>query len=130
MMMTKNEARDILNLHNLWRRGKAENMPDAKELGVAIDAAIAALKRTDDLVVVYMEGFFNGKRSKSSIAQAIRDAAVNWPPQHLGNVECQIIDAFTSTYEHARWRPNSVMFAESVTKARTFMLLVEEALES
>jgi hypothetical protein len=70
------------------------------------------------------------ERFKSSITQAIRDAAVNWPPQYLCNVECQIIDAFTCAYEHARWRPNSVMFAESVTTARTFMLLVAEALES
>jgi hypothetical protein len=127
--MKNSEARQILIDYNAWRQNKGTRLLNLKKVTPAIDAAIVALgdyKKGSD----YQCGYFDGKRSKSSIAQAIRDAAVNWPPQHLGNVECQIIDAFTSTYEHARWRPNSVMFAESVTKARTFMLLVAEALES
>jgi hypothetical protein len=128
--MTNSEARQILIDYNAWRRGANEKFPvNPPNIGAAIDAAIVALgnyKKGSD----YQSGYFDGQRSKSSIAQAIRDAAVNWPPRFLGDVECQIIDAFTGTYEHARWRPNSVMFAESVTQARTFMLLVAEALES
>jgi hypothetical protein len=45
--MTKNEARAILTQHNKWRRGDADNMPDVKELGVAIDAAIVALSDSE-----------------------------------------------------------------------------------
>jgi hypothetical protein len=128
--MTNTEARQILIHYNAWRKCELPKRPPAKDIGIAIDAAIAALCAPDDLALVYMKGYFDGKRSKSSIAQTIRDAAVNWPPRFLGDVECQIIDAFGGTYENAIWRPNSVLFGESVTRARTFMLLVAEALES
>lgn len=133
--MTKNKARDILTHHNLWRRGKSENMPNAKELGLAIDAAIVALSDSEslDLTIAYQSGFFDGKRSKSFIAQSIRDAAINWP-QFLGGVECAIMAAFAYESEgvdcifglHMQGTPWA---EEDSNQSRTFMLLVAEALE-
>lgn len=120
--MTNSEARQILILHKDFYH---TDTAIAKALNAAI-VALGDYKKGVD----YQSGYFEGKRSKSSIAQAIRDAAVNWPPRFLGDVECQIVDSFASTYEHARWRPNSVMFERSITTARTFLLLVAEALES
>lgn len=61
--MTKNEARAILTQHNKWRRGDADNMPDVKKLGVAIDAAIVALSDSEslDLTIGYQCGYFEEK---------------------------------------------------------------------
>lgn len=126
--MTKNEARDILMHHNLWRRGEADNMQDVKQLGIAIDAAIVALGDSEslDLTIAYQSGYFDGKRCKSSIAQSIRDAAINWP-QFLGDVECGVLDAFC---EWSEWEDASVLGNKTQKdQCRTFMLLVAEALE-
>lgn len=128
--MTKNEARDILTHYNLWRRGKTDNMPDIKGLGLAIDAAIVSLSDSEslDLTIAYQSGFFDGKRCKSSIAQSIRNAAINWP-QYVGDVERQILDAFCFM-DGFRFR-DDLMHGNTKEKyqARTFMLLVAEALE-
>jgi glutamate/tyrosine decarboxylase-like PLP-dependent enzyme len=47
--MTKDEAREILKHHNLWRRNQDDVNPyemcDPKELGIAIDCAIEALEQ-------------------------------------------------------------------------------------
>ena len=68
-----------------------------------------------------------------SIAQAIRDAAINWP-QYLGGVECSIMAAFA--YEGERddcifgLHMAGIAWAEEETiQSRTYMLLVAEALE-
>ena len=49
--MTIEEARDLLKRYNAWRRDdnvpNSYEMPDPKEIGIAIDVAISAL---DDLV--------------------------------------------------------------------------------
>ena len=49
--MTREEARDILKWYNAWRRDdnvpNSYEMPNPKEIGIAIDVAISAL---DDLV--------------------------------------------------------------------------------
>ena len=49
--MTREEARDLLKWYNSWRRDdnvpNSYEMPDPKEIGIAIDVAISAL---DDLV--------------------------------------------------------------------------------
>lgn len=49
--MTIEEARDLLKRYNTWRRDNnvpnSYEMPDPKEIGIAIDVAISAL---DDLV--------------------------------------------------------------------------------
>jgi len=135
--MTKNEARDILMHHNLWRRGEADNMPDVKQLGMAIDAAIVALSDPEslDLTIAYQAGFFDGKRCKSSIAQSIRDAAINWP-QYLGDVECNILHSFCGEWARSGFKNSNIQSylsgfygEEGKVKARTFMLLVAEALE-
>lgn len=62
-----------------------------------------------------------------TIAETIRDAAINWPV-FLGYVECDVVHVFDA------WSGN---WYESITagdkdgeyQARTFMLLVAEALE-
>jgi hypothetical protein len=126
--MTNTEARQILIDLNAWRRGGNKHYEiNSKNIGLAIDAAIAALGAPDDLSLVYMRGYFDGKRSKSSIAQAIRDAAVNWP-QYLGDVECGILDAFS---DWCQWQ-DSMLYGNAAqkTQVRTFMLFVSEALES
>lgn len=65
-----------------------------------------------------------------TIAETIRDAAINWP-QFLGDVECGILDAFgpnkfcgEGSYRDYLWCTKEDQF-----QARTFMLLVAEALE-
>jgi hypothetical protein len=123
--MTNTEARQILIDYNAWRRGDGE-MLKPKDIGIAIDAAIVALGDSDDLTIAYQSGYFDGKRSKSSIAQAIRDAAID-DAKTLGYVEMSILDyAFNKTGEGFLHMKES----ENKTKARTFMLLVAEALES
>jgi hypothetical protein len=108
-------------------------MPYPKTLGLAIVAldskntpATQTLDESDLICVAWLNGHSYGKRSKSSIAQAIRDAAINWP-QFLGSVECEILDfAFNGTGEgfmHMKMRENKI-------QARTYMLFVAEALES
>ncbi len=132
--MTNSEARQILIDYNAWRMGGAK-VPffikvDKAKVDKAIDAAIVALgdyKKGVD----YQTGYFDGKRSKSSIAQAIRSAAVNWP-QFLGDVESQIMEAFCKhSFEHSEFS-DDLFFGATNKKydARTFMLLVAEALES
>lgn len=45
--MTENEAAEILENHNLWRRGSdAVQMAHPWELGQAIDFAVTTLKRS------------------------------------------------------------------------------------
>lgn len=80
-----------------------------------------------DLHIVWMDGYYCGaKMKRTSIAQNIRDAAINWPVYYLGQVECGILDyAFNGTGEgflHTKLRGDEY-------QARTFMLLVAEALE-
>jgi hypothetical protein len=68
-----------------------------------------------------MDAWLEANQKQNSIAQAIRDAAVNWP-HFLGDVENGILDAFFASRDY--WKG-----ATDVQK-RTFMLLVAEALES
>ena len=147
--MTKNEARQILIDYNAWRKSLTiVSMDEGKEgkTTSAIDAAIVALSAKNKSAVNTLEvmryEYCGGEywkppigkpveRSKSSIAQAIRDAAVNWP-QFVGVVESRIIDSFCNIFENFNvyWRfDGQVMKADSVD-GRTFMLLVAEALES
>lgn len=132
--MTKNEARDILMKHNMWRRGAGIDMQHPQAIGIAIDAAIIALGDSEslDLTVAYQSGYFDGKRSKSSIAQSIRDAAINWP-QFLGDVECAIMAAFAYESEGIDWifglhMQGTPWAEEESNHYLTFMLLVAEAL--
>jgi len=116
--MTNSEARQILI--------EIKNLFHGLQYITALNAAIVALgdyKKGVD----YQSGYFAGKRSKSSIAQAIRYAAVNWP-QFVGNVEGEILDAFIHWHE-PNWA-DELHFDGDKVKARTFMLLVAEALES
>lgn len=113
--MTNSEARQILiDCYAYWD-GNRNCTPSAKDIGLAIDAAIVALG-DNDMLQVYLLGYFDGKRSKSSIAQAIRDAA-------LGNLcvyefEWLICNSFEPFQD----------WAIDETQCRTFMLLVAEAL--
>lgn len=61
----------------------------------------------------------------SNISESIRESALSWPIGFIGNVESQILDGFLS-----HWAPrlNDLLFYQETT-ARTFMLLVAEALE-
>lgn len=99
--MTKQEARKIATAMNAWRRDLdcIMSMPHtATEFGLAIDLLT----------------------QPSTIAENIRNAAINWP-QFLGGVECHILYAFASVFELSDF--------ESI-EDRTFMLFVAEALES
>jgi len=128
--MTNSEARQILIDHNAWRHSnKADYLHSASAVNLAIDAAIVALG-DNDMLSVYLLGYFDGKRSKSSIAQAIRDAAVNWP-QNIAFVEHGILDAFQE-WDAPHWWTTLINNPDIQAKnqARTFMLLVAEALES
>lgn len=125
--MTNSESRQILIDYNAYWDGKRNCTPSAKDIGLAINAAIVALGDAYDLTIAYQSGYFDGKRSKSSIAQAIRDAAVNWP-QFLGDVESEILDAFIHWHE-TNWA-DALYYDGDAFQSRTFMLLVAEALES
>lgn len=101
--MTKSEAKQILKLHNEWRRGGALNMQSPKDIGLALSVVCRP----------------------NEIAQSIRDAAINWP-QYLGDVECEIIHSFTKNdWRFWLYAPSS----EFENQCRTYMLLVAEALE-
>ena len=65
-------------------------------------------------------------RQQPTIAQTILDAAINWP-QYLGDVECQVIDAFCYPYQTPYWQSDLRRY--ETNQARTFMLFVAEALE-
>jgi hypothetical protein len=137
--MTNAEARQILIDYNSWRQNKGACLLDLKKITPAIEAAIVALSDSEnfDLTIAYECGYFKGKRSKSAIAQAIRHAAVNWP-QYLGDVECGVIDLFVCKTRVAQYVGghtvpiyiNEKDWRMGCMTARTFMLLVAEALES
>lgn len=77
----------------------------------------------------YIAGFSAARRNRPSIAQSIRDAAINWP-QYLGDVECEILYAFCRhSFEHFYFK-DGARFGSLKEKyqARTFMLLVAESL--
>lgn len=45
--MTREQAAEILEQHNLWRRGDDEyQMADVRLLGIAIDVAVDALRES------------------------------------------------------------------------------------
>jgi hypothetical protein len=128
--MRNSEARQILIDHNAWRHSnKADYLHSASAVNLAIDTAIAALGESKKLdlemyCAEFCRGYDAGKRSKSSIAQAIRDAAVNGAKS--GIVENNMCYAFLETKEEWMF----ALLSSRNTKARTFMLLVAEALES
>ncbi len=129
--MTNSEARQILIDYNSWRRGDEERLDDLIAIGKAIDAAIVALGEPDDLTLVYMKGFSDGKRSKSSIAQAIRDAAVNGDIP--SNLQLEIAFCFCSLCGLEKFHFKDQLFYGTTKEkyhARTFLLIVAEALES
>jgi hypothetical protein len=113
--MTLNEAKEILGLHNEWRRDHANLVPmpttNSKELGLAIDRVLQG----------------------NEIAQNIRHAAINWP-QFLGDVECDLIASFfeaDQNNEYAKYIFGLYGRHElNSTDSKVFMLLVAEALES
>lgn len=133
--MTNTEARQILIDYNAWRRGDEESLDDLIAIGKAIDAAIVALGEADYLPTAYLHGVQDGKRSKSSIAQAIRDAAVNWN-KPIGESQWELIkeicDAFLTGLDLNNLASNKLPSMQEFhsMQHRTFMLLVAEALES
>lgn len=95
--------------------------PDCEKWGVSKDvmATCPYCKNVNAKPVIEPE------KSPPSIAQSIRDAAINWP-KYIGHVEYSILDyAFNGTGEGFL----SMKFREDETSARTFMLFVAEALE-
>lgn len=40
--MSVRRAREVLRKHNAWRRGRADDMQDPKDIGQAIDALLEA----------------------------------------------------------------------------------------
>ena len=57
--MTREEARDLLEWYNLWRRDdhvpNKYDMPNPKEIGVAIDVAIDSIDRLINILNKYTE---------------------------------------------------------------------------
>jgi hypothetical protein len=47
-MMTIAEAIALLKTHNRWRRGADIPMPDARQLGIAIDVLLDEIERRKD----------------------------------------------------------------------------------
>jgi hypothetical protein len=77
----------------------------------------------------FSRGYWAGKRLRSTIAQNIREAAINWP-QYLGDVESEIVNAFFAPSEHSCQDFDGTNFIETYNTFRTFLLLVAEELES
>jgi hypothetical protein len=107
--MTNDEAKKLLIAYNEYRRGNTDDFPKPKDIGIAIETAIQSLDK-----------------KPNQYAANIRDAAINWP-KYLGVVECGMLDfAFNCSVDgFMHWK-----LRENQTIARTFMLLVAEALES
>jgi hypothetical protein len=83
-----------------------------------------------------MDAWLEENQKQNTIAQNIRNAAINWP-KFLGDVECGILHAFFGDWAGSCSESSSIRACLSGTygteekmKARTFMLLVAEALES
>lgn len=57
--MTREEARDLLEWYNLWRRDdnvpNKYEMPNPKEIGIAIDVAIDSIDRLINILNKYTE---------------------------------------------------------------------------
>lgn len=104
--MTKNEARAIFQAHADWVNGKSI---DTSFFGSANEAREVLCE-------------------PPTIAQTIRDAAVNWP-QPLGDVEHILIEAFQPFEGCSCYLSLHSPMEDDRIQARTFMLLVAEALE-
>ena len=106
--MTKTEARNLLKIHNDWRRGNGTMSQPPELIGKAIDELC----------------------EPPSISQALRDAALNWPV-FLSDEECGVLDAFAgfdrAHFVNAMRHPRCS--ATLIDKSRIFMLFVAEALE-
>jgi len=68
-----------------------------------------------------------------TIAQEIRNAAINWP-QFIGDVECDVAQAFDDVpynriHTYLTSAPDDGCWKGYEYQARIFMLLVAEALE-
>ena len=107
-MMTKNGARKILadehiRIANSYYDSLTTSIEDAEKVDHAIEELIAP----------------------NEIAQAIRDAAVNWPPRSpYWDLEDTIVEAFWDINDNRNWH------GDRTKQTRTWMLLVAEALES
>lgn len=109
--MTKNEARKIIRF--------------AHGGNIDTDACLAPVSIYSQAAMTLAE--------PPTIAQSIRDAAINWP-QFLGDVECSIMAAFAYESDGVDCifglRMQGTPWAEEDSnQSRTFMLLVAEALE-
>jgi hypothetical protein len=132
--MTNAEARHILIDYNVWRCGGGKPLQPT-DITCAIDSAIIALGDSEnlDLSITYLDGYAKGKRSKPPIAQAIRDAAMDWNCDSFdklyGSVELKLVASF---YEGTALHDKLLGWhgAACRRQARTFMLFVAEALES
>lgn len=130
--MTNSEARQILIEYNEWRRTGKPYSAAGFEIHDAIDAAIVALGDSEnlDLSIAYQSGYFDGKRSKSSIAQAIRYDAVNLTST-MSSIDHGILDTSQEWSERYWWKTlGDYSDTQEKDQARTFMLFVAEALES
>lgn len=104
----RRQVASVLEAFNRWRRGEDE-MPNPRDLGRAIDSAVAMLRAVPD----------------RSIANSIRASALSWPPEFLGDVECTILHtAFLELPDYTLWLKDI-----TGVQGRVFMLLVAHALE-
>jgi hypothetical protein len=109
--MTRNEAKEIMQRHNAWRRGKRSEANNPVLIGIAIDRLT----------------------QPNQIAQSIRNSAINWP-LFICDEYFKIIDAFAGYgfYDVPEYWEDYLRGYKGQNaqfKARTFLLIVAEALE-
>lgn len=121
--MNIKQAKNILRYFQLWRRGGNGDMPDPKQLGIAIDVLLAA-----------------PEKQYGDIATELREAAINWP-SFMSNTSDDIVatfcfsayrqysgDYYTQNYGAIRRGCICPSDEEHHIMARTFLLLVAEAI--
>ena len=72
--MTPTETAAILRQFNDWRRGHHDDaaQPDPREIGEAIDAAIAMIERTHELEIALREfAWSNDSESQADCARSV-----------------------------------------------------------
>jgi hypothetical protein len=121
--MNIKEAKKLVAYYQKWRRGGDGDMPDARQLGIAIDALLAA-----------------PEKQYGDIATELREAAINWPsfiPNTTGNIVASFCFADSRQYSGDYWMQNYAFVHRGLVNpnspqhhidARTFLLFVAEAI--
>jgi hypothetical protein len=118
--MNIKQAKKLVVHYQKWRRGGDGDMPDPKQIGIAIDVLLAA-----------------PEKQYGDIATELREAAINWPA-FLSDTAGDIVACFCFSdrryYSGDYWHQTYAVIHRGLVHprrhimARTFLLFVAEAI--